>query len=129
MIDINTETVFFETQSLEYDHHNSGDIAFGKDGHLYVTVGDGGSTFSGVSANPANLLGSMIRLTEDGGIPSDNPYTFQSGETNSVRCNEAGVPPAGSPAGAKCQEIFAIGLRNPFRMAMDPNTADAVVRW
>jgi glucose/arabinose dehydrogenase/PKD repeat protein len=129
IIDINSETVFFETPSLEYDHHNSGDIEFGNDGHMYVTVGDGGSTFSGVSADPGNLLGSMIRLTADGDIPSDNPYTFQSGETNSVRCNETGVPPPGSPAGAKCQEIFAIGLRNAFRMAMDPNTADDVVRW
>lgn len=129
IIDIATETVFFETPSLEYDHHNSGDIEIGNDGHLYVTVGDGGSTFSGVSADPGNILGSMIRLTTDGDIPSDNPYTFESGEVNSVRCNATGVPPPGSPAGAKCQEIFAIGLRNPFRMAMDPNTAADKVRW
>jgi glucose/arabinose dehydrogenase len=129
IIDISSETVFFETQSLEYDHHNSGDIEFGNDGNMYVTVGDGGSTFSGVSSDPGNLLGSMIRLTADGDIPTDNPFTFQSGESNSVRCNATGLPPAGSPAGAKCQEIFAMGLRNPFRMAMDPNTAADVVRF
>jgi glucose/arabinose dehydrogenase len=129
VIDINTETVFFETPSLEYDHHNSGDIAVGKDGHLWVTVGDGGSTFTGVASDPGNILGSIIRITLEGDIPSDNPYTFESGESNSVRCNETGVPPVGSPEGAKCQEIFAIGMRNPFRFAMDPNTEDGKVRF
>jgi glucose/arabinose dehydrogenase len=104
IVDMSTETVFFETPSLEYDHHNAGDIAFGNDGYLYVSVGDGGSTFSGVAQNPGNLFGSMIRLTQEG------------------------LPPAGSPEGAKCQEIFAIGLRNPFRFSMDPNTEDDKVR-
>jgi glucose/arabinose dehydrogenase len=126
IIDPNSETLFFETPSLEYDHHNSGDIAFGNDGNLYISVGDGGSTFSALAQNPGNLFGSMIRLTDDGGIPSTNPYTFQSGETSSVRCNETGLAPEGSPEGAKCQEIFAIGLRNPFRFSMDPNTEDKV---
>jgi glucose/arabinose dehydrogenase len=126
IVDIDSETVFFETPSLEYDHHNSGDIAFGNDGYLYVSVGDGGSTWRAVSSNPGNLLGSIIRLTADGGIPEDNPYTPQSGEENSVRCNVTGVPPSGSPQGAKCQEIFNIGLRNPFRFAIDPNVLDKV---
>lgn len=129
IIDIDSETVFFETPPLEYDHHNSGDIAVGKDGHLYVTVGDGGSTFTGVADDPGSIFGSIIRITLEGEIPSDNPFTFESGESNSVRCNEAGVPPMGSPAGAKCQEIFAMGMRNPFRFAMDPNTEDDKVRF
>lgn len=129
IININSETVFFETPPLEYDHHNSGDIAIGKDGHLYVTVGDGGSMFTKVSSDPGNMFGSIIRLTLEGDIPFDNPYTFESGEPNSVRCNATGVPPPRSPAGAKCQEIFAIGLRNPFRFAMDPNTEDDKVRF
>lgn len=128
-IDINSETVFFETPPLEYDHHNSGDIAIGKDGYLYVTVGDGGSTFMRVSADPGNMLGSIIRLTLEGDIPPDNPFTFESGESNSARCNATGVPPLGSPPDAKCQEIFAMGLRNPFRFAMDPNTEDDKVRF
>ena len=94
IIDINSETIFFETPPLEYDHHNSGDIAVGKDGNLYVTVGDGGSTFMGVAADPGNMLGSIIRITLEGDIPSDNPFTFQSGESNSIRCNATGVPPS-----------------------------------
>lgn len=68
----------------------------------------------------------MIRLTEDGDIPSTNPYMFESGETNYVRCSETGLPLEGSPERAKCQEIFAIGLRNPFRFSIDPNTEDNV---
>lgn len=126
VIDINSETVFFETPSLEYDHHNSGDIDIGKDGHLYITIGDGGSTFTGVADDPGSLFGTIVRITLDNEIPTDNPYML---ERNSVRCNETGVVPPGSPAGAKCQEIFAIGLRNPFRFAMDPNTEDDKVRF
>lgn len=123
IVDITTETIFFETSALEYDHHNSGDIAFGSDGNMWVTVGDGGSTWTAVSRNPSNLLGSMVRLTLDGEIPADNPYVD---DADSVRCNVNGVPPIGSPAGAKCQEIWAIGLRNPFRFALDPNVQDKV---
>jgi hypothetical protein len=126
IVDIDSETIFFETPSLAYDHHNSGNIAFGNDGHLYVSIGDGGATWSAVSADPGNILGSILRLTEGGGIPEDNPYTPQSGEANSVRCNVNGVPPLGSSQGAKCQEIFHLGLRNAFRFAMDPNVLDKV---
>lgn len=126
IVDIDSETIFFETPSLAYDHHNAGNIAFGNDGNLWVSIGDGGATWSAVSADPSNLLGSIVRLTEEGGIPEDNPYTPQSGEANSVRCNVNGVPPSGSPKGAKCQEIFHLGVRNPFRFAMDPNVVDKV---
>ena len=124
MIDKASEKVFFSTPSLEYDHHNSGDIAFGNDGMLYVSVGDAGATWSKVSNDPSNLLGTILRFTDDGGIPQDNPFTPQSGGgENTVRCHLEGVAPI--PNG-KCQEIFAIGLRNPFRFAIDPNTHDKV---
>jgi glucose/arabinose dehydrogenase len=129
IIDVNSEEVFFETPSLEYDHHNSGDIAFGKDGHLYVTVGDGGSTFSAVAQNLGNIFGTIVRLTGNNEIPSTNPFTFESGEFKSVRCNLEGLTPPGSPEGAVCQEIFAYGLRNPFKFAMDPNTEDDKVHF
>lgn len=122
-MDLSTEEVFFETSSLEYDHHNSGDIDFGVDGNMWVTVGDGGSTWSGISNDAGNLLGSMVRLTLDGGIPDDNPYV---GDANAVRCNVNGIPPPNSPPGAKCLEIWANGLRNPFRFSIDPNTVDKV---
>lgn len=122
-VNLSSETVFFETSALEYDHHNSGDIEFGVDGNMWVTVGDGGSTWTAVSNNPGNLLGSMVRLTLDGDIPADNPYV---GDADAVRCNVNGVPPEGSPPGAKCLEIWATGLRNPFRFAIDPNVQDKV---
>ena len=104
-------------------YHNAGDLGFGKDGYLYVSVGDGGCDYaanSGCSgANDANrdlhaLLGKILRITSDGGIPPDNP--FQG--TDSARCAAGPTTP-----GNKCQEVFAWGLRNPFRIAFDPASA------
>jgi glucose/arabinose dehydrogenase len=69
----------------------------------------------------------MIRITADGDIPQDNPYTAQN-SFNSARCAETGLVPSGSPPDTVCEEIVATGLRNPFRFAMDPNTPDGVVR-
>ena len=57
----------------------------------------------------------MLRITRDGDIPSTNPYTG----TNSARCNLTGR----TDPGKTCQETFAWGLRNPFRLAFDPNAA------
>ena len=59
------------------------------------------------------LLGKILRITRDGAIPSSNPFRGSS----SVRCNVTG---RGAP-GQVCQETFARGLRNPFRIAFDPN--------
>lgn len=120
VIDPATEEVLFDTPALFRDHHNSGDIEFGKDGLLYVTVGDGGTRRFNWPADPGRLLGKIVRLTDDGGIPPGNPYTG----ADSARCNVDGVPPAGSPAGTKCQEVLSSGHRNPFRFAFDPNAAD-----
>ena len=61
------------------------------------------------------LLGKVLRITRDGGIPSTNPYT----DTSSDRCNLTGR----TDLGKNCQETFAWGLRNPFRFAFDPNAA------
>ncbi|MEA2002999.1 MAG: PQQ-dependent sugar dehydrogenase [Actinomycetota bacterium] len=119
VIDPASEVVLFDTPPLFRDHHNSGDIEFGMDGLLYVTVGDGGSKRFGWPQDPGRLLGKIVRLTDDGGIPPGNPHTGP----DSARCNLDGVPPAGSPAGTKCQEVFSQGLRNPFRFAFDPNAA------
>jgi glucose/arabinose dehydrogenase/PKD repeat protein len=89
--------------------HNGGDLHFGKDGYLYVSVGDG--TLGG--RDPSVLLGKILRVTSDGGIPPDNPFLG----ADSARCNVTG----GTDTGKTCQETFAWGLRNPFRMAFDPN--------
>jgi glucose/arabinose dehydrogenase len=105
-------------------HNNAGDLRFGKDGFLYITVGDGACDYANASLcfgqNDASqdlhsLLGKVLRITRDGGIPATNPYTG----TDSARCNLTGR----TDVGKKCQETFASGLRNPFRFAFDPNAS------
>ncbi len=113
-----SETVLMDTPPLFRDHHNGGDIIFAGDGYLYVTVGDGGTRTLDLPQDLGYLLGKVVRLTDDGAIPPGNPFTG----AGTARCNVDGVPPAGSPAGTSCQEIFASGLRNPFRFALDPNS-------
>ncbi len=105
-------------------HDNAGDLRFGKDGYLYVSVGDGACDYANftscagqndASRDPHILLGKILRITRDGGIPSTNPYTG----ADSARCNLTGR----TDPGKKCQETFASGLRNPFRFAFDPNAS------
>ena len=92
-----------------FANHNGGALAFGPDGYLYAGTGDGGSAGdphgNGQSLN--SLLGKILRLDVDGGepyaIPADNPY-------------------AGS--GEVYPEIWASGLRNPWRIAFDRLTGD-----
>jgi glucose/arabinose dehydrogenase len=105
-------------------HNNAGDLHFGKDGYLYITVGEGACDYAGdsgcggqndASRDPHILLGKVLRITRDGGIPATNPYTG----TDSARCNLTGR----TDVGKKCQETFASGLRNPFRFAFDPNAS------
>lgn len=88
-----------------FGNHNGGQLSFGPDGMLHVFLGDGGSAGDpqGNAQDPSTLLGSILRLDVDGGdpyrIPADNPFV--------------GVPGARG-------EIWAIGLRNPWRSAFDP---------
>jgi glucose/arabinose dehydrogenase/PKD repeat protein len=89
--------------------HNGGDLHCGKDGNLYVSVGDGGLG----GRDPSVLLGKILRVTSDGGIPADNPFLG----ADSARCNLTGR----TDPGTICQETYSWGLRNPFRIAFDPN--------
>mmetsp|Transcript_15652 Transcript_15652/g.32042 ORF Transcript_15652/g.32042 Transcript_15652/m.32042 type:complete len:898 (+) Transcript_15652:150-2843(+) len=99
-------------------NHNGGALAFGNDGKLYLTTGDGGD---GDTVQPLdNTHGSIIRLNDDGSVPGDNPFSNQE-EYNSYRCADSGgVVPKDAPDGAVCSEVFANGLRNPFRITIDP---------
>jgi glucose/arabinose dehydrogenase len=84
-------------------NHNAGAIRFAADGTLFVAMGDNDTDADDppASRNLADLRGKMLRITAEGGIPPDNPFVGQ-----------AGVRP----------EIWAFGLRNPFRFSIDPAT-------
>lgn len=93
-------------------NHNGGHLAFGPDGRLYVGTGDGGGAGDryGNGQNGQTLLGAMLRLGVDGGppytVPDDNPFV---GNPN-VR-----------------DEIWAVGLRNPWRYSFDRLTGDLYI--
>lgn len=92
-----------------YANHNGGDIKFGPDGYLYIASGDGGS--SGDPLNNAQdttkMLGKILRIDVDNG----NPYAIP--ETNPFAGNKPGL-----------DEIWAYGLRNPWRFSFDRTTGD-----
>jgi PKD repeat protein len=105
--------------------HNGGAMAFDNDGKLYITTGDAGKRANAQPLN--NVHGSIIRLNEDGTVPDDNPYTESGGYTNSYRCGDTGGRvPTDASDDAVCAEVWANGLRNPFRIDMDPNVKDKV---
>ncbi|MEP7009967.1 MAG: PQQ-dependent sugar dehydrogenase [Acidobacteriota bacterium] len=122
-VDLATETVLVDNMPSTAGNHNAGDVQFGKDGNLYITIGDGGCNYAGGGCQGTNnasrdqftLTGKVVRITKDGGIPTGNP--FQGAGT--TRCNVTG----GTTAGNKCQETYSWGHRNPFRLAFDPNPA------
>jgi glucose/arabinose dehydrogenase len=102
-VDPATETVLLEF-AQPFDNHNGGWIGFGPDDKLYVASGDGGS--GGDPQNNAqnldNLLGKFLRINADGSIPADNPFVGVAGR----------------------DEIWAYGLRNPYRAGFDRTTGE-----
>lgn len=122
MVNPTTEQVLLDNIPSFASNHNGGDLQFGKDGFLYVSVGDSGCHYSGsggcAGANTAaretyTLLGKILRTDRDGNPPADNPWMG----ADSVRC----ATRSGSP-GQRCQETFAWGFRNPYRIAFNPDT-------
>jgi glucose/arabinose dehydrogenase/outer membrane protein assembly factor BamB len=115
-----TEVILLDNMHSIAGNHNAGDLNFGKDGYLYVSVGDGGCDYANDSGcggqNDASrdvntLNGKILRITRDGAVPPDNPF---------VGAGTASCKTGDAAAGVRCQETFAWGLRNPFRFAMDP---------
>jgi glucose/arabinose dehydrogenase len=105
-----SETVILEI-SQPYGNHNGGQLAFGPEGYLYIALGDGGSGGDphGHGQNRRTLLGAILRIDVDHSdgergysIPRDNPF-FK---------NSQGFR----------EEIYAYGLRNPWRFSFDPQT-------
>jgi glucose/arabinose dehydrogenase len=101
-------TILFVEQP--FANHNGGGLAFGNDGMLYAGLGDGGSAGDplGNGQNLRTRLGKMLRLDVDraGFVPPDNPFVSTPGA----------MP-----------EIWAFGLRNPWRFAFDPVTGDLYI--
>ncbi len=107
--DASTEEVLMVIEQ-PFKNHNGGSIEFGPDGYLYIGLGDGGLRNDPYLAGQdrSKLLGSILRIDVDSksaglayGIPADNPFA-----------NSKDARP----------EIFAYGLRNPWRIAFDPQT-------
>ena len=100
------------TVAQPYGNHNGGQIKFGPDGYLYIGMGDGGASGDphGYGQNRDTLLGALLRLDVDQAqpyaIPPDNPFLND---------------PASRP------EIWAYGLRNPWRFSFDRLTGDLYI--
>ena len=108
-----SEEILF-TIGQPYPNHNGGLLKFGPDGYLYVGMGDGGLADdpAGHGQNKGTLLGAMLRIdvnVEDApfyGVPADNPFVNDPDGRN---------------------EIWAIGLRNPWRFSFDRLTGDMYI--
>jgi glucose/arabinose dehydrogenase len=94
-------------------NHNGGLLLFGSDGYLYIGIGDGGAGNSANGQRKNTLLGKILRIDVDHtsagrqyAIPSDNPFA-----------NQAGARP----------EIWAYGLRNPWRFSFDRSAHDLYI--
>ncbi|MEO6185778.1 MAG: PQQ-dependent sugar dehydrogenase [Steroidobacteraceae bacterium] len=101
-------------------NHNGGQLQFGPDGYLYAGFGDGGGANDpeGNGQNRANLFGKIIRIDVNSGspyaIPPGNPFSAQA------MCSTTYSPANPSaPRAASCPEIYAYGLRNPWRFSFD----------
>ena len=105
-----SEVDLFHVQQ-PYANHNGGSMVFGPDGYLYMGLGDGGSGGDPQrnGQNLQTLLGKILRIDVDQGehysIPADNPFA-----------NGGGLP-----------EIWAYGLRNPWRFSFDKATGDLYI--
>jgi glucose/arabinose dehydrogenase/PKD repeat protein len=131
-IDPTTEKVLIDNVPAPNGYHDGGDVKFGKDGNLYVSVGDGSCDYlrdsgcggeNDAARDKHVLLGKILRITPDGTIPAGNPFMGASSEPCGIDGGDGRTDP-----GKVCQETFAWGLRNPFRMAFNPDAAGTSFR-
>jgi hypothetical protein len=101
------------TIAQPYPNHNGGQLVFGPDGYLYIGMGDGGSAGDpqNNAQDPASLLGKILRIDVESGaepyaVPASNPFAGRTGYRG---------------------EIWALGLRNPWRFSFDSRTGDLYV--
>jgi hypothetical protein len=109
-----------------FQNHNGGHLAFGPDGFLYIGLGDGGA--GGDPGNRAQnldtLLGKLLRIDVDSAdpgrnysVPASNPFAADA----PAGCSESCLAP---PCGTTCDEIWAYGLRHPWRFSFDRESGD-----
>ncbi|CAB4322389.1 MAG: hypothetical protein F2520_00605 [Actinobacteria bacterium] len=109
-IDPASRIVLLTIDHSDAKNHNGGQLALGPDGYLYIGVGDGGRpSDTGNAADPKSLLGKILRIDPaipDGAlqysIPPDNPFLLDGGAA----------------------EVWAVGLRNPWRFSFDRRNGD-----
>ncbi|MCB9851179.1 MAG: PQQ-dependent sugar dehydrogenase [Phycisphaerales bacterium] len=106
-----TSAVILKTIVQEAANHNGGQLQFGPDGYLYVGMGDGGSFDDPFNRaqDPQYLLGKILRLDVDAGapwIPASNPFVGD---------------------GSTLDEIWTLGMRNPWRFSFDRETGDLYI--
>lgn len=111
----------------DFVNHNGGDIHFGPDGFLYIGMGDGGSGGdpNNRAQNPQSLLGKMLRIDVDNeGVNSATACGDDTGQPTLYA-----IPPNNPFAGDDgfCDEIWALGVRNPFRFSFDRLTGDLFI--
>ena len=106
LADVETESVIIKSEH-HHGHHNGGQLAFGPEGYLYIAFGDGGEPDNNNGQDLNTFYGAMLRIDVDNpldgknyGIPKENPFADST------------------VAG----EIFAYGLRNPWRFSFDAIT-------
>ena len=97
-----SETVVLDLDPLSTaTNHNGGAMHFGKDGKLYVAVGENANRTN--APNLDSYMGKLLRINADGSVPSGNPYV-------------------GAGLSAQRQRIWSYGLRNPFTFSVQPGT-------
>jgi glucose/arabinose dehydrogenase len=99
---VDVRTIFSQQPKMRSQHHCGSRIVFGRDGHLFVGLGD---RFGGKdeAQNPANHIGKVVRIAADGSVPADNPYV-----------GRAGAAPA----------VWSLGHRNIQGAALHPGTGE-----
>jgi glucose/arabinose dehydrogenase len=117
--DPSTERVLL-TVAQPFANHNGGQLAFGPDGYLYIGLGDGGSQGDpyGNAQNPDVLLGKILRIDVDSPHANRRQYALPP---------DNAFGPEGPNPGKGLPEIWALGVRNPWRFSFDAQTGDLYI--